>query len=313
MALVVVPEVIHDDGLALLAGAGHEVVKGWEAGDAAIRAALPAAAAALVRTAPFGADLIGLGPNLKVIAKHGVGVDNIDVVFARSRGCEVVITADANAGSVAEHTMALLLAAAKNLDRMGRVVREDYSRRGQDRIVDLAGRRLAIVGYGRIGRRVAPLARAFGMEVVLWDPILDVGDVDGFRAYPSLEDALTGAGAVTVHVPLMETTRNLLDERRLRRLAPGALVVNAARGGVVDEAALARLAAEGHIGGVASDVFTEEPIRPDNPLLTIEGAVLTPHTAAISEGGKRAMALSAAENVIDGIAGRLNPAMIFAG
>ena len=311
MALVIVPEIIHEDGVAVLVDAGHEVVRGWIDGEAAILAALPDAAAALVRTAPFGAELIGAAPGLKVIAKHGVGCDNIDVAFARAQGCEVAITADANAGSVAEHTMALLLAAAKNLHRQGRVVREDYSRRGQDRIVDIAGRRLAVVGYGRIGRRVAALAKALGMEVVVWDPIVTAREVDGHEAAAALDEALTGAGAITVHTPLLETTRNLIDARRLALLAPGALVVNCARGGVVDETALAAAAASGHVGGVASDVFVEEPITPDNPLLTIEGAILTPHTAALSEGSKRAMAVRAAQNVVDALAGRLDPAMIY--
>lgn len=314
--LVLIPEIIHPDGVALLREAGCEPVEGWLSGPAAARAALKEAEAVIVRTAPFGAEMIAAAPRLRVISKHGVGCDNIDVAAARARGIAVAVTAAANAPSVAEHAMALMLAAARNLGRLGAAARGDFARRGRDRVVDLAGRRLLIVGYGRIGRRLARLAAAFGMEVTAFDPAATAeadGEANGVRMVASLAEGLRGAEVLSVHVPLAPQTRHLIDEAALRLLAPGAIVVNCARGGVVDDAALARLAAEGHVGGVASDVFETEPPAPDDPLLAIEGAILTPHAAAMSEEAKRAMAVGAARNALDGLAGRLDEAMIFRG
>lgn len=311
MGTVLVPEIIHDEGVALLREAGHAAVEGWLAPAKTNREALARADAVIVRTAPFDADMIAAAPDLKIISKHGVGCDNIDVAAARARGVEVSVTAAANAPSVAEHTMALMLAAARNLHRLGEVARRDFSQRGRHRMVDLAGLRLLIVGYGRIGRRVGDLAAAFGMEVTAFDP--GPGSPSDARMVATLEEGLAGADILTVHAPLTEATRGLIDEAALKRLAPGAIVVNCARGGVVDDAALARLVADGHIGAVASDVFAEEPPGADDPLLFIEGAILTPHAAALSEDVKRAMAISAARNAIDGMAGRLDEAMIYRG
>ncbi|MEM7524437.1 MAG: NAD(P)-dependent oxidoreductase [Pseudomonadota bacterium] len=312
---VVVLEEIHSDGLARLSEApGVEVVEGWRLSREALFQALGGAAAILVRFAPLGADMIAAAPGLQIISKHGVGCDNIDTAAARAAGAEVTVTADANAQSVAEHTLALLLAAAKRLPMAAEVVRMDYGRRREMLSLDLSGRRILLVGYGRIGRRVAPLCAAFGMKVVIFDRSrADAGEIDGYEAAPTLAEGLTGAGALSLHAPLTAATRALIDRDALLRLAPGAIVVNSSRGGLVDEAALAALAQEGHIAGVAFDVYEEEPIRPGNPLLKLPGAVLTPHTAAMSEAGMRRMAVGAAANILDAFAGLLDPAMRFKG
>lgn len=311
MAVVVIPEVIHDEGIAMLRAAGHEPVARWLDGAEAARAALGRAEAVIVRTEPFGAAMIEAAPHLRLISKHGVGCDNIDLAAAQARGIAVTVTAGANAQSVAEHAMALMLASARNLGRLGAAARGDFAARGRWRIVDLAGRRLLILGYGRIGRRVARMAAAFGMEVTAFSPGA-AGD-GAARLVASLEEGLAGADVLSIHAPLTDRSRNLIDEAALRRLAPGAIVVNTARGGIVDDAALARLVAEGHIGGVASDVFREEPPGPDDPLFGVEGAILTPHAGALSEDAKQEMARRAARNVIDGLAGRLDPAELFGG
>lgn len=314
LPLILVLEEIHEAGLDRLAAAPVEMAAGWRLAPEALAAALARAEGLVVRTSPLTAEMIRAAPGLKVISKHGVGCDNIATDAARAAGVPVTVTADANAQSVAEHTLALLLAAAKRLMRADEAVRRDYGWRGSALSADLDGRRILIAGYGRIGSRVAPLCAAFGMDVTIWDPILpETPEIDGYVRAPSLAAGLAGAGALSVHVPLTAETRNLIDRAALLRLAPGALVVNCARGGVVDEAALAALAADGHVGGVGSDVFTEEPTQPDNPLLRIAGAALSPHTAAMSEAGMRRMSTRAAENALDGVLRRVREDMLFAG
>ncbi|MEM8751941.1 MAG: NAD(P)-dependent oxidoreductase [Pseudomonadota bacterium] len=313
-ARVYLTEEIHPAGLDLLSSEGATILRGWEMDAAARAEALKTAEAILVRTAPLTADMIAAAPRLRVVSKHGVGCDNIDVAAARKAGAEIAVTADANAQAVAEHTMALLLAAAKRLPDADRAAREDWGWRGSVLSSDLAERRILIVGYGRIGRRVAPLCAAFGMEVLIWDAALQpAAEVDGFEQAASLDAGLDGAGALTLHVPLTEATRGLIGAAELARLAPGALFVNAARGGIADEAALVAAVREGRLAGLASDVFAEEPATAENPLLALPGAALSPHTAAMSEAGMRRMSIAAARNALDGAAGRLTAEVLFEG
>jgi D-3-phosphoglycerate dehydrogenase / 2-oxoglutarate reductase len=207
---------------------------------------------------------------------------------------------------VAEHALALLLALAKRLPQMDASVRAGTWSAGTPRPVELHGRRLTVLGFGRSGRRLAVAAAALGMKVTVHARSLASGTTsEGFRATPSLAEALDGAEALSVHLPLGPSTRGLIGAAELARLAPGALVVNVARGGIVDESALAR--AE-HLGGVASDVFAEEPPPPGHPLLALEGAILTPHVAGVTEAALRRMGLEAAGSVVDFLAGRLDPA-----
>lgn len=312
MAHVLVTEKVHDDGLAILEAAGHDVARGWEMSAADAAAALARAEGMLLRTNRIDAAAIAAAPSLKIISRHGVGCDNIDLAAAKAAGVTVAISAGANDGAVTEHTIALLLSAAKKLKAMDDVVRTDYAGGRAGHLgADLAGRRILVLGYGRIGRRVAPICRAFGMDVVLRDIALDVAEIDGFPVAASLEAGLRGAGALTVHTPLDEATRGLIGDAELALLAPGALVVNCARGGIIDEAALVRAVQSGRVGGVGSDVFSREPTTPDNPLLTLEDAALTPHTAAMTPESMRMMATVAAQNIVDYLSGELDERMIF--
>ncbi|MEL7463221.1 MAG: NAD(P)-dependent oxidoreductase [Pseudomonadota bacterium] len=312
MATVFLTEPIHEDGVAVLRDAGATLHFGWELDPAARAAALAETEAIVARVEKIGAQVFAAAPKLKVISRHGVGCDSIDLPAAKAAGVTVAISAGANDTAVAEHTMALMLSAAKRVREMDAVTREDYRGRAGRMSADLKGRRMLVLGYGRIGRRVAPLCAAFGMDVILWDKALEPGQpVDGYPVARSLMHGLRGAGGVTVHVPLDDETRGMIGEDELRALAPGALVVNAARGGIIDEAALAKVAAEGHLGGVATDVYTVEPVEPDNPVLGVEHAILSPHTAAMSPESMRLMATIAAENALKGVAGTLPDGMVF--
>ena len=309
---VLVVERVHDAGLEIIRNAPNlRLIEGWTLNSEEWDRALPTVDAMLVRIGPVPAAMIEAAPRLKVIAKHGVGCDNIDLATAKARGITVAIAADANASSVAEHTLMMILGLAKNLGVMDGAVRRDYSKRMTTRVVDVAGRRILVLGYGRIGKLVAPLCRAFGMEVVLHDKLLQASTHDGYEVAASLGEGLRGADFLTVHVPLTPETRGFVGREELSLMNPGAFVVNCARGGIVDEAALRDLMASGHLGGVASDVFSAEPIVPENPILEIEGALLTPHSAALSEESTRRMATRAASNIRDCLAGKLPPEMIY--
>ncbi|MEO0821166.1 MAG: NAD(P)-dependent oxidoreductase [Pseudomonadota bacterium] len=314
MKHVVVVEPIHPDGLALLEAERGLGVTALPAGAtrAEMLAAVPGASAILVRVAPLDAALLAAAPALEIVSKHGVGCDNIDLAHCRARGIPVTVAADANAISVAEHTLTLMLAAAKRLAAQEAAARAAaWGARGGFGAIELSGRTLLVIGFGRVGRRVARLSAAFGMRVLAHDPLLDPeAETAGAERAPDLDRALGEADIVCLHTPLTSATRGLLDAARLARLRPGAILVNAARGGIVEEAALRAALIEGRLGAYASDVFATEPLAPDDPILTAPNTVLTPHAAAMTGEAMRAMALQSAANIRAHFAGLLDPGVL---
>ena len=314
MTTIVLTEAIDQAGIDLLtARAGLRLVVAAP-GDPAFEAALPDALAIGVRVARLDRSLLSRAPNLRVAAKHGVGFDNIDVGYLAGRGVPVTITADANSISVAEHTMTLMLAAAKHVRAYDNAVRRgDWDFRKSARAIELAGRRVLVVGFGRIGRRVAALCQAFGLHVLVHDisaAAIAQAAAAGYACITELDAGLAQADVLTLHIPLTTRSAMLIDAPRLGRLPRGAIVVNCARGGILDEAALAQALADGAVGAAALDVFGQEPIVPAHPLTGFDNVVLTPHSAATTREGARAMAVAMAQNILDGIDGRLAPSCI---
>jgi D-3-phosphoglycerate dehydrogenase len=314
MARVLVVGRIHEAGIARLRaepGLSVETLDETERG--ALERALSAAEAVIVRTAPLPGPSIAAAPRLAVIAKHGVGYDNIDVAAATARGIPVTVTATANATSVAEFTWAQILALAKLSRAMDAAVRAgDWDARHRLVPLELADKTLLVVGFGRIGTRVARRALAFEMRVSVFDPYVSAERIlaAGCEPVASLDDALARADVVTLHCPLTAETRAIVDRARLGRLRPGALLVNTARGGLVDEAALVAALHEGRLGGAALDATVREPLPVNDPLLGAPGLLLSPHVAGVTAESARRMALEAAENVLAGLAGRLRPEVV---
>jgi phosphoglycerate dehydrogenase-like enzyme len=240
----------------------------------------------IVGVDPVSSAVLEAGP-VRVVVKYGSGLDNIDLDAAAARGVHVSATAGANARSVAELTIALILAVARHVVVHDRRVRSgSWSRRPG---VELEGKQLGLVGYGAIGRVVARLAQGLGLTVVAHDPALAEADVELVQ----LEALLSTSDVVSLHLPLDERTRGLLGARELALMRPGALLVNTARGGLVDEAALADSLRSGHLGGAAFDAFVEEPLPLDSPLLALDSFVASPHAgAATSEAARRASLLA---------------------
>ncbi|MCS7266447.1 MAG: hydroxyacid dehydrogenase [Geminicoccaceae bacterium] len=314
MVRVLLLGAVHEAGLARLRARPEvELVALDETDEAGIDRDLPEADAVIVRTAPLPAARIARAPRLRVIAKHGVGVDNIDLAEASRRRIPVTVTATANATSVAEFAFAQLLALAKSTRAWDEAVRAgDWAARYHRTAVELAGKTLLVVGFGRIGARVAARALAFEMRVLAYDPYVCAERIRaaGCTSVADLDAVLPEVDAVSLHCPSTPQTRGMFDAQRLARLKPTAFLVNTARGGIVDEEALARALRGGRLAGAALDVFAREPLPASDPLLGVPGLLLSPHVAGITAESARRMALEAAENLLAALDGRLDRSVV---
>jgi D-3-phosphoglycerate dehydrogenase len=254
------------------------------------------------------------GPRLKLIAKPGIGVDNVDIPAASVRQVLVLNTPDAPTESTAEHAVALLMAVAKRVLVGDLFLRSDRTIPRQEMIgTELLGRTLGVIGYGRIGRRVAEIcALGLRMNVLVYDPYINLNQPTPERVTltTDMDGLLRQANFVTVHIPLLPNTRHFISEREMRLMAKGSYLINASRGPVVDEAALIRLMQEGHFAAVGLDVFDPEPPHPDNPLLKMRNVVATPHIASSTDRGISAMMNGVADQVIQVINGQRPPHLL---
>lgn len=286
--MIVVSEFLAAPGPELLAASGRPVVSDpalWRDADR-LRAAVGQAEALIVRNQTrVDADLLAAGPGLRVVGRLGVGLDNIDLAAAKARGIVVTAARNANATAVAEYVLAAMLGRARDLAGADASVRAGDWDRQRFTGTELFGKTLGLVGVGEIGRRVARRAAAFGMRLVGFDPLLGPYDAalaeDGIALMP-LDDLLAQAHFVSLHVPLIPATRNLLDARRLALMAPGAVLINSARGGIVDETALLAALEAGRPGHAILDVRPTEPPARDDPLLASPHVTLTPHIAGVT-------------------------------
>ena len=248
-----------------------------------------------------------VGPELVQIAKPGIGVDNIDLDAASARGILVCNTPDAPSESTAEHAVALLMAVAKRV-MVGDMLLRGAAGVGREEMqgTELIGSTLGIVGFGRIGRRVAEMTSlGIRMKVTIYDPLLprDFELPEGVSRTNDLDEIFAENQFVTLHTPLLPETRHLANERRLRLMKRGSYLINASRGGVVDEAALIKVLDDGHLAGAGLDVFDPEPPLADNPLLKMRNVVLTPHIASYTDAGMAAMQAGTVENIANVLKG----------
>jgi D-3-phosphoglycerate dehydrogenase / 2-oxoglutarate reductase len=297
---IVVADRISPSGLsALLEDARFEVIEtaGWEEG--AVHEALGEAHGLLVRSATtVSRALLEHAPRLRVIGRAGVGVDNIDVEAATERGVAVLNAPSGNTISAAELAFALLLACVRRIPAADVSMRKGEWDRKSFTGTELYGKTLGLVGAGRIGGEVARRARAFGMRVLAYDPFLAKDRAKALEIeLCSIDDVLERSDMISLHVPLTEQTAGLIGAAELARMKPGAIVVNAARGGVIDEAALADALRSGHLAAAGLDVFEEEPLPAEHPLRSVEHAVLTPHLDAATDEAQHNVALEIAEAV----------------
>jgi D-3-phosphoglycerate dehydrogenase / 2-oxoglutarate reductase len=262
----------------------------------------------VVRMAPFTRKLIEAAAALKVIGRHGVGVDTIDVQAATEKGIVVTNTPNANATSVAEHTLTAIGALAKRVVVYDRAIRHrQWELRNSYGAIDLDGRILGLVGVGRIGSMVARrAAAAYNMKAIAFDPYITPEKAleMGVTLCNAMDDVFRQADVVSLHTPLTPETRRLVNADRLRLMKPTAFLVNFSRGEVIDERALYEALKAGVIAGAAIDVYDPEPPLDDNPLFELDNILLSPHSAALTGECVIRMATGAAEGVVDVLSGR---------
>ena len=303
---------LHPVGLALLERTpGVTFTHVEEVSEASYAPHMPSADAVVIRTQPMTEATIATGGRLKIVSRHGVGYDAVDVPALNARGIPLCIVGDVNSVSVAEHAMMLILAAVKRLNRADASVRTGrWGWRNGLEAGELSGKRLLIIGFGRIGRNLARMAAAFGMDIHAHDPfLLSQGWPDGdVKPAADLVEALAWADIVSVNLP--KADRPILGATELSAMRPGGIVINTARGGIVDEVALAAALASGQVGAAGLDVFDAEPPGPDHPLLAFDQAILTPHIAGLTAEAAERMAVASVQNVLDFFAGRLDPALV---
>jgi len=312
MAHVLVAGKLHPSGLALLEQAeGITFDHVEEISEAAYRPYLEQADAVVIRTQPLSAASVEKARRLRIVSRHGVGYDAVDVAALNARGIPLCIVGDVNTVSVAEHAMMLILAAAKRVRLAEMAVRTGpWEWRNRLEAGEISGRRLLILGYGRIGRALARMAAGFGMDIRAYDPYLaGHGWPDGsVKPVRALAEGLAWADVVSVNLPKADSP--ILGAAEIAAMKRGAILVNTARGGIIDEAALVEAVRSGHIGAAGLDVFDDEPPLRGNPLLALDQVILTPHIAGLSRESAERMAISSVQNVLDFLAGRLDPALI---
>ena len=301
MKRVLLCQEIHPDGLKLLQGK-VEVVVSPDRGEETVRSIIKDFHGVIVRTATqIGPETIKAAARLEVIARTGSGVDNVDVKTATARGIPVCYAPDANYTSVAEHTLALILALAKQLPVMDKAVRDQRFKIRYDYLpVDVSQKTVGIVGLGKIGLEVARRCiQGLNMKVMACDPYLVPEQVDSqIECVDSLESLFARADFITIHAPHTEKTRHMVSRGLIRKMRSSAFLINTSRGAIVDEAALVQALNEKKIAGAGLDVFEEEPPAPDNPLLALENVILTPHSAALTKQCVSRMATDAVTGVL---------------
>jgi phosphoglycerate dehydrogenase-like enzyme len=264
---------------------------------------LGGAAAAIVSTDPFNREVIEAVPDLRVIARVGVGFDSIDISAATEAGIVVTITPGANESTVADHTVAMALSLLRRLGDQDTAIRAgEWRRTGKDLAGTLSGATVGLIGYGHIGQLVAERLRPFGAEIVAYDPHAR-GDDD--VTLVELDELLRRSQVVSVHCPLLPETRGLIGAEELALMQPDAILLNTARGEIVDEAALISALRKGELRGAGLDVFEQEPPASDSPLRELPNVLLSPHNAGLSQHSVAEMTRRATSSVIDVLGGRV--------
>jgi len=304
---ILVSDKLTDEGVAILkAGGEFEVDYKSEITAEELRAQIGEYAALVVRSRTnVTKDIIKAAHKLTVIGRAGVGVDNVDVESATARGIIVMNTPDGNTLSTAEHTFSMMLALARRIAFADRTMKAGRWEKKGITGVELSAKTLGICGLGRIGREVAKRAKAFGMTVVGHDPYVsrEAAEKLGIEMKASVDDVVEAADIITVHTPLTNDTRGLIGAVQLKKAKPGVMIINCARGGIVDEAALLEGLKSGKVAGAALDVFETEPLPEDHPFRSMDNVTLTPHLGAATTEAQENVARDVAFQIVDALRG----------
>lgn len=311
MPHVLVAGPLHPSGRALLDAADVTVRYIDEISEESYAPHIAGADALLIRTQRLSAATIAAADRLRIVSRHGVGYDAVDLAALNARGIALAVCGDVNSYSVAEHACMMILACAKRALRADAAVRTGpWGWRNRLESQDLRGRNLLLLGYGRIGRHVGAMMAGFGMEVRACDPYLEAHGwpADGVPSAGPLAGALGWADVISVSAPKGE--RPLIAAPEFAAMKDGAILINTARGGIVDETALAAALDSGRVAAAGLDVFETEPPAADNPLLAFDQVLLSPHIAGVTEGAAERMAIGSVQNILDFFAGTLDASLV---
>ena len=306
---VLIPQDVMEEGKEYLRERGYEIQMGSGITVEDIKKDVVDCDAILARTAPFPEEVIEAGEKLKVIARHGVGVDNIAVKRAEELGIWVTNARESNSNTVAEYATGMIVALGRNFVRGDRATRSgDWELRNRVRGVDIEGKTLGVLGMGKIGRIVAKKASlGLSMKVIAYDPFLAGRDFpEEVEKVEEWNEVFDRADFISVHIPSTAETKKAIGKAEFERMKEGAYLINAARGDVVDEEALVTALEDGDIAGAGLDVYEQEPPASKHPLYGLENVILTPHNAALTTECMRRMALHAAQGIHEVLSGQ-NP------
>ena len=301
MAKVVISHRLHDDGMAVLEKAGVEVVITNSGDPKVMLPELKDADGVIIRIGSIDRETMEQCPNLKVIGRPGVGVDDVDVEAATELGIPVVIAPGANTRSVAEHAMAMMSACAKDMMRSDKEMRKgNFGIRSSYKAFELLGKTLGLIGYGHIGSVFADMAKGIGMNVIVYDPFVKKEAVEekGYGYREDMRDVLKEADVVSLHTPLTPQTRNMIGEAELKLMKKDSILINCARGDIVDEEALNKALDENWIHSAGTDVVVHEPIDPADPIFSHDNIVVSPHMAGQTREAASGVATLAAEGTV---------------
>lgn len=300
MAKVLITEKINPIGIEVIKNAGHEVIQMETLEESELKEKIKDVDAALVRILPITREIMESAKNLKILSKHGVGVDNFDIEAAKEFGIALTTTPDANGRSVAEHAFALMMSLAKNVVP----VSEEYKRIGfaaknYKEGVEVTGKTLGIIGCGKIGRRIAKMAHnGFDMRVLVYDPyITEVPE--GCELVSEKERVLSESDFISLHCYLSDETFHFIGKKELSLMKPTAYLINCARGPVVDEPALIDALLNEKLAGAGLDVTEAEPLDPESPLFKLPNVIVTPHYAPTTREAATAVSRIAGENIVN--------------
>ena len=312
---IVIDGDVHSSALAVLE-ARHDIdlVKVPLEDAAALAKAVSGANGILARSARITPELIASANGLQIVSRHGVGYDRVNIEALSARKIPLAVTGTANSPSVAEHAMMFMLACAKRLRPTDQRTRNGDFLKARQELgrVELLEKKVLIIGFGRIGKIVARRCQGFDMQVLACDPFIDQQTIRdaGVTPVENFRDVLREVDYLTIHVPLNDETENLIDVEELALLKSTAILVNCARGGIINEDALYDVLKNEKIFGAGIDVFATEPTPGDHPLFTLDNVLVNPHAAASAMECLERMGVQAAQNILDAFDGKLDPGMV---
>ena len=315
MKKIAIIEQIHKDGLDVLeknSGFHYELIT--DVSEENLIEKLPEFDGCTLRVSKLNKNILKNCPKLKVISRHGVGYDNVDLDYVKNNNITLLITATANAVAVAEHVIYMMLSISKSINRYDQEVRSGYFKKNASTIetVELFKKEILIVGFGRIGKSLIKRCLGFEMKVNIFDPFVSKEVISQFggNKIDNFDEGLKKCDYLSLHIPLTEKTKNMINISKLKIMKKNSIIINTSRGGIINELDLNKALNENIIFGAGLDVFEKEPINIDNPILKNKKVLLSPHSATFTNECKSRMSIETTKNIIDFFENKLDKSMI---